>query len=157
MQSLLQLRTIAAKLYWRLFRPKSYGVKAAILHPLDPSLVLLVRHSYDSGAWNLPGGGYNPKRETPERSIARELMEELATRCRSYVYLGEYFTESEGKRDTVTLFACTPVTAQFTTDNEIAEIKWVPFSDLAQDNSYYRVVRTTARLLLTRERGSPNP
>ncbi|HWS37678.1 MAG TPA: hypothetical protein VN408_33735, partial [Actinoplanes sp.] len=45
--------------YWKVFRPKTFGVKALILHPSDPGLFLAVRHSYtDQKRWGLPGGGY---------------------------------------------------------------------------------------------------
>lgn len=38
--------------------------------------VLLVRHSYGSGRWSLPGGGLG-RREDPEAGLRREIREEL--------------------------------------------------------------------------------
>lgn len=38
--------------------------------------ILLVRHSYGTGAWALPGGGLK-RREDPEAAVRRETREEL--------------------------------------------------------------------------------
>ena len=38
---------------------------------------MLVRHSYGSGAWALPGGGCG-RNEDPDEAIRREIREELA-------------------------------------------------------------------------------
>ena len=43
--------------YFRLARPMTLGVRAAVLDAQDS--VLLVRHSYTPG-WHMPGGGVEP-------------------------------------------------------------------------------------------------
>lgn len=60
---------------WRQFTGRqSLGV-AIIAHD-DEGRVLLVRHSYGSGRWALPGGGRG-RREDPADCARREMREEL--------------------------------------------------------------------------------
>ena len=64
--------------YWKVVKPRTYGVKALILHPSDPGSCVMIRHSYaDRERWGLPGGGYRPRRESAENAVRRECMEEL--------------------------------------------------------------------------------
>jgi hypothetical protein len=63
---LIRLVFPLAKVYWRILKSKTFGVKAIIVHSEDPRQILLIQHSYDSKKlWNLPGGGYNPKKKQP--------------------------------------------------------------------------------------------
>lgn len=63
----------ALRLYWLLARPRLTGVKAVLL---DGGDVLLVRHTYGSRRWDLPGGGVR-RGEPPAAAIRREIREEL--------------------------------------------------------------------------------
>lgn len=91
-----------ARWYWRIFRPKTFGVKVLILNQADHEEVLLVRHAYGNRKkWNLPGGGYRPRRETPLQAATREVREELGVDLLKGEVIGEYRTSLEGKRDTV--------------------------------------------------------
>ncbi|MEV6267824.1 NUDIX domain-containing protein [Kribbella sp. NPDC051936] len=64
------------QLWWRIRKPTTSGVKALLRRP--DGRFLVVRHSYtDTRRWALPGGGYNPARETPAQAAAREVHEEL--------------------------------------------------------------------------------
>lgn len=90
------------RLYWRIRRPRTRGVKALAIDA--EGNVLLVRHSYgNSSAWILPGGGVG-KRETPETAIVRELQEELNLVPENVSLFGVYVSSSEGKSDTVSVF-----------------------------------------------------
>jgi len=61
---LIKLVFPLAKIYWRILKPKTFGVKAIIVHPENSEQILLIQNSYGSKKiWNLPGGGYNPKKE----------------------------------------------------------------------------------------------
>jgi ADP-ribose pyrophosphatase YjhB (NUDIX family) len=57
----------------------SHGVALAALDA--EGRVLLVRHSYGSGGWALPGGGRKPW-EDPEACLRREIREELNCQLR---------------------------------------------------------------------------
>ncbi len=61
------------RLYWLLARPRLTGVKAVLV---DGGEVLLVRHTYGSRLWDLPGGGVR-RGEPPITAIRREITEEL--------------------------------------------------------------------------------
>lgn len=142
----------AIKLYWRIFKPQSYGVKVVIIHPSDSNQILLVRHSYGNTAlWNIPGGGYKPKKETGESAARREINEELNVEILGLEFLGEYQTTGEGKKDTVTLFRGTiqsPEKIQI--NSEIAEIDWVDIhSAVNRGNDVARVARHAMKQVIS--------
>ncbi|MFI5710962.1 NUDIX domain-containing protein [Kribbella sp. NPDC051620] len=125
--SLMQWGHRALRLWWRLRRPTTYGVKALLIHPEDPGKCLAVRHSYvDQDRWGLPGGGYNPKRETAAQAAVREVAEELAlTIQQPPTVLRTLTTELEGKLDNLTIVAATPAAAGFRLNAELIEARWV--------------------------------
>ena len=134
------------KLYWKIFKPRTYGVKAIILHPHNEHCCLMVQHNYgNTQAWNLPGGGYNPKKETGEEAIAREINEELGIDCTRVDELGQYYTEAQNKKDTVSIFVVTPASISFNQNSEIKDTDWRSLNELT-DEHYYRIVRHAARL-----------
>jgi 8-oxo-dGTP diphosphatase len=101
-----RLANVARKLYWRTFHPKTFGAQVLLKHPQNKNLVLLIRHTYGNQTlWNIPGGGYNPKKETAATAATREVLEELGVEVIDLQELGEYNTSDEGKIDTVTLFS----------------------------------------------------
>ena len=63
--------------WWRIRRPSLAGVRVLALDP--EGRVLLIRHSYGSGSWMMPGGGM-ARGESPIDAGARELVEETACR-----------------------------------------------------------------------------
>lgn len=120
-----------ASIYWKVLRPKTFGVKGIVPHPYDERQILLIRNTYgNTTLWNLPGGGYQPKRESPERAIEREIWEELSVTPDSTEQLGEYQTDAEGKRDTVTIFLCRITSDHARGNLEIAEVRWVSLDKL---------------------------
>lgn len=140
------------KIYWRVFKPKSFGVKVLITHPTETSKVLLIRHSYgNTSLWNIPGGGYNPKSESAETAAKREIFEELGVEILQLRLLGEYLTSTEGKQDTVTMFSGTiENVAAIKTNPEISELEWVESSLLgSRGNDVARVARKAAEKSLT--------
>ncbi|GAA1570771.1 hypothetical protein GCM10009804_29030 [Kribbella hippodromi] len=73
---LLRAGSPFVKLWFRLRKPTTYGVKALLRQ--ENGHFLTVRHSYtDTRRWSLPGGGYNPTRETSAQAATREIHEEL--------------------------------------------------------------------------------
>ena len=65
------------------FRPD--GVKCVIV---DGESLLLVRHSYGSGGWDLPGGGRR-RGEPPVGTARREMAEELGLALEDWRDLGQ--------------------------------------------------------------------
>ncbi len=131
-----------ASIYWKVFRPKTFGVKGIVPHPDDDRQILLIRNAYgNTMLWNLPGGGYRPKRETPERAIEREIREELSVTPYSTERSGEYQTDAEGKRDTVTIFLCRIPSENVEGGSEIAEVKWVSVDKLHSLRNISKVAR----------------
>ncbi len=129
-----------AKVYWRVFSPKTFGVKGIVPHPDDDRQVLLIRNTYgNTMLWNLPGGGYRPKREAPDRAIDREIREELSVTPYCTERLGDYRTDAEGKRDTVTLFLCRITSDHLDGNSEIAEARWVSLDNLDRLRNIARV------------------
>jgi 8-oxo-dGTP pyrophosphatase MutT (NUDIX family) len=91
----------ALRLYWRIRKPVTFGVRAIVLH--RDGRLLLVKHTYDR-YWYLPGGGRR-RDEEPGAAIAREIEEEVGiTALAIERKLGTYFSEREGKRDTIEVF-----------------------------------------------------
>lgn len=134
--------------YWRLFQPKTYGVKAIIQHPADETKVLLIRHSYgNTKEWNFPGGRFFPHKEQAKHATIREVKEELGVNLINPVYIGEYFTDYEGKRDTVSIFCSSTNSTDFTPNSEVSEVQWVHIEDIIDNKNHYRVVRKSASYL----------
>lgn len=124
------LRAIAPvmRLWWRIRKPTTFGVKAFLLHPDGSGRFLAVRHSYsDPRRWGLPGGGYKPSRETPEQAIAREVAEELAIAISPDCFrkLDSVSTTLEGKRDALTTLTATASAESFNLSPELAEARWI--------------------------------
>ena len=118
---------LGLRIWWKIRKPSTFGVKVLLIHPEDPTRCLIVRHSYsDSARWGMPGGGYRPGRETPGQAGVREVFEELAlTVTEVPAVLETVITTLEGKRDTLTIVQATPVSASFVRSPEIAEARWV--------------------------------
>jgi 8-oxo-dGTP diphosphatase len=119
------------RLWWRVRKPTTYGVKALLRLPDDRFLV--VRHSYaDPRRWSLPGGGYNPTHETPAQAAAREVHEELAIQAPAadFTAVATTVTTLEGKHDTLTILTASVADTAFHLSAELAEARWI--RDLAE-------------------------
>ncbi|MFD7160304.1 NUDIX hydrolase [Kribbella sp. NPDC059898] len=114
------------QLWWRIRRPTTFGVKALLRLP--DGRFLVVRHSYaDVHRWGLPGGGYQPARETPSEAAAREVHEELGLRIRptDFTILSSTVTTLEGKHDTLTILTAFAPSESTILSAEIAEARWL--------------------------------
>jgi ADP-ribose pyrophosphatase YjhB (NUDIX family) len=91
------------RLYWKIRKPRSLGVKALLTNPSGE--ILLVQTSYET-YWALPGGGVD-KYEHPADAIVRELREETrldSSLIRSMQIGGIYTSAAQGKSDTIILY-----------------------------------------------------
>lgn len=122
------------RFYWRIFRPRTYGVKVLIFHPDGSKRVLLVRHSYgNTTLWNLPGGGFNPRKESAINASIREVMEELGSELINPQEFYTYYTEKEGKRDKVLVFRGSLNKIDFVTGGEISDYVWMDINEILSD------------------------
>src|ERR1700736_3026209 len=70
--------------YWFLRRPHKNGVKCVLT---EGDRVLLVRHTYGTTDWELPGGG-SKTRERGMSAARREMLEELGVAIDEWTPLG---------------------------------------------------------------------
>jgi ADP-ribose pyrophosphatase YjhB (NUDIX family) len=114
----------AMRLYWRVVRPRTFGVRAVLLDPAGR--IALVRHHYVAG-WYLPGGGVD-KRESAEDAVRRELREEVGLADVAITgVLGVYHNRAEAKDDHVIVFVARVDDAAglvAADPREIAEAAW---------------------------------
>jgi 8-oxo-dGTP diphosphatase len=139
-----------AQIYWRIAKPKTYGVKVVVSDRSTDSRILLVRHSYGrSDYWHLPGGGYKPASESPLSAVAREVREELRVNETSFVELGVYKTEAQYKQDTVTLFGCTLDPSAVSPGPEIAEVAWAEKALIGERFKVYSITKAALAMSAT--------
>ncbi|UYY58826.1 NUDIX domain-containing protein [Sphingomonas sp. S2-65] len=123
----------ARRIYWRVAKPKTFGVKVAI-YSADRSNILLVQHRYGAEMLMLPGGGVG-RGETPHQAAQREVTEELAIELHDLTFLHDFVSSGEGKRDTIHFFSAT-ATQQPTPDPaEIATAEYYPLDRLPANTS----------------------
>ena len=122
----------ARSTYWKVAKPVRHGVKVALLSPADELLV--VRHSYGTQRWSLPGGGYKPRREPAEFAALREVHEELANVQVPFLYqIGIEVSTREIKRDVVAFYG-----GRFAVEGagpackspELSDVQLTPFADI---------------------------
>ena len=93
--------------------------------------VLMVRRSLPEGdlLWQFPAGKVEPS-ETAEQAATRETAEETGLTVEAVSVLGERIHPTTGR--TITYVACNPLSGEThaTATREIAEIAWVPLSQL---------------------------
>lgn len=141
-----------ARLYWRLTRPVTLGVRGLVFD--EEGRVLLVRHSYIAG-WYLPGGGVG-KGETMREALVRELMEEAGLELLAPARFKAMFANfREHKSDHVGLFVIEGATYRMDPkpNLEISELGFFSVADLPVDIS----PSTKSRILeIVENRESPD-
>lgn len=117
----------ALRLWWRLTRPITVGVRGMLIRG---DTVLLVKHTYEE-AWYLPGGGVK-RGETLEEALRRELAEEVGAQLGQVDLFGVYSSFGEGKSDHAAVFLCTDLTLSGETDREIERLGFFRLEDLPE-------------------------
>ena len=125
MKIILRILYLAATVYWRLFKPLTFGVKLLLIQDNE---ILLVRHSYQKG-WYLPGGALK-RRETIVEAGHREAREELGATLQSLSLFGIFTNFSQGKSDHMAVFVCQDFTFKGIDNKEIEEAKFFQMDNL---------------------------
>ncbi len=119
------------RLYWKIFKPKTYGSRALVLYN---NQILLVKN-INVNHWSLPGGKIDYP-ENPEQCVLRELKEELGLSISNTAFkLGEYISQQEGKKDTVYIFVINLENSKFKKQWELEDARWFDFNYLPSDIS----------------------
>ena len=120
------------KLYWFIFRPRTYGVKCLIEYD---GKFLFIRNSYGKHGWTFSGGGVH-RNETPEEATKREVREELGIDIQNIKKLGEYESTREYKRDIVYCYHAEVPNSDFTiNESEISKAEWFSQKDIPEFRS----------------------
>ena len=121
LRSVATLINRGLRLYWRVTKPVTFGVRAVVLGP--DGRLLLVKHTYDK-YWYLPGGAMK-RGEAAEAALRREVKEELGIAELSIEKkLGTYVSTREGKRDTIEVFVAHAAAMGKRQRLEIAAAEW---------------------------------
>lgn len=119
---------VLLSLWWMISHPTSNGSKVVVTRGEE---VLFVRLTYGPrNTWDLPGGTANDG-ETPERTAARELREELGL-AGALEPVGQWETGGRGRQGTLHAFRLEvePSTEPVIDEIEIAEARWFGRDDL---------------------------
>lgn len=120
------------QIYWRVVRPTTFGVKVMVRYKSE---ILLVKHSYDR-SWNLPGGAYRPKRETPESASKREIFEELGIRLSKLRLIDSGVSVKEFKKDHIKIYlAVFSSKPDLTLGHELVAAQWFRQDRLPQQTA----------------------
>lgn len=119
------LRTLAFQAWFRLSRPMTLGVRAAVEN--EAGHVFMVRHTYVPG-WYMPGGGVEHGEPALE-ALRRELIEEGGIRLTAEPKVFGFYSNHHSFRNDHVLLYHVPwgswEAVKATSTGEIAETAWV--------------------------------
>jgi ADP-ribose pyrophosphatase YjhB (NUDIX family) len=128
MQRLLDPLYRLQRRLWRVFRPRTRGVKVMLYNHAGE--LLLIRNSYGrKDLFVLPGGGVRPF-EAPAAAARREVREELGCGVEALAFVSTHGSQLEGKRDTVHLYRATAAGAVQADGFEVTEARFFPLDAL---------------------------
>lgn len=120
------------KLWWRWRKPELLGCSIVLRDSTDR--ILLVRHSYGSGLWGLPGGALK-QGEDAVQAIIRELREETGCRAETVAPLGEAVHDFHGAYNRVWMFVGRTDDTPVPDGREILEARFFAFDGLPENLS----------------------
>lgn len=130
---------------WRIWRGTRIEGVSTILRDLE-GRVVLVRHSYGTPSWCLPGGGL-ARGESPEDAVRRETREEIGCEVTGLRCIGVLDETISGSPHRAHVFLGTITDMPEADGREIAEARLFPANSLPEPLSKL----TRARLELWRE------
>jgi 8-oxo-dGTP pyrophosphatase MutT (NUDIX family) len=117
-------------IFWVLRAPRLNGAKCVIT---DGERVLLVRHTYGRGWWDLPGGGMRAGEPAIE-AARREMREELGIDVTDWTLIGEIGATIHRRSDTLHCFHVDLDAPALTLDlGELAAAWWFRRAELPYD------------------------
>jgi ADP-ribose pyrophosphatase YjhB (NUDIX family) len=120
---LYALAVALRRIFWRLRRPVTVGVRALVVRD---DAVLLVRHRAGQEPWGLPGGGV-ARYERLAEAARRETQEETGVAVRIERLLGIYDSFHDGVSNYIAVFVCVPLGDPHPPRSlEIAEARFFP-------------------------------
>ena len=130
---LIEMAYAIQKRAWRLFRPRTRGVKVMLFNAAGD--LLLIRNSYGrSDLFVLPGGGVRPWEE-PATAAKREVKEELGLDVATLTLRSRHSSSAEGKRDEIHLFEAVTHGSPKADNFEVLEICFASPQDLPETTS----------------------
>ena len=147
MRYFYKLAYLLLRLYWRLVKPITIGVRLLMI---QDGAVVLVKHTYDAG-WHMPGGGLK-RGETLEAAVRREAAEETGAILEHLSLLGIYSSFYQAKSDHVAVFVSEKFTLTKRQDRaEIEQVGVFPLDNLPPQASE----GTKRRIAEYRQQGGP--
>ena len=120
---------VFARLYWKIFSPKS---ESAVCLIEFEGKILLARNTYGDRKWIFPGGGCQ-NGEPAEISAQREVSEEVGINLEKLTSFGIYKNSSVNKNAIVHCFHAQTNNPTFQIDKtEIGEADWFEWEHLPQ-------------------------
>jgi 8-oxo-dGTP pyrophosphatase MutT (NUDIX family) len=122
------------QVFWFVARPTKEGVKCVVT---CRDRVLLVRHTYGSRAWDVPGGAIK-RGEPPLAAARREMDEELGLGGAEWVGIGEIRGNVDHRRDRIHCFRVEMCEPSLAVDRgELAVVDWFARDALPDDLAPY--------------------
>ena len=122
-----QLVFLLKRIYWFLFRPRTYGVKCVLV---DNGKIIMVRRSFGSDKWVFPGGVIKVG-ESPNNAVRREIKEDLGIVLEELHDLGDFTQSIYHRRETIRCFTSVgPFNTVGPDKEKIKEIRWFEVAHL---------------------------
>ena len=122
------------RVWWLVRRPHVSGVKCVLTYG---DRVLLVRHTYGHGSWDLPGGSIK-RGESPETTARREMNEELGVDVEKWRAIGRFSGCLDHRRDQLYCFQAELDGGAIEHDRgELAAAEWFARGRLPSDLGRY--------------------
>jgi 8-oxo-dGTP pyrophosphatase MutT (NUDIX family) len=129
-RALLKVAHRVRKRWRRIVKPKTAGVSVIGLD--GEGRVFLVRHSYGSGLWSLPGGGLGYD-EDPHACAHREIAEELGCALADLVLAAQMDETLHGAPHRAYVFTARFVGEPRLDGREVIDSAWFPLDGLPPD------------------------